>query len=116
MSGAAEWREILREAEELTPKAVDEILARHGSRGRKAIEAVGEGRVKRYNDFTIVVGWGGEYIVEGHSCNCPDMEYNLDTDDPEALCWHILAVLIAEPLNRVDEHDQWYGEVSDILE
>jgi predicted nucleic acid-binding Zn finger protein len=133
MSGVAEWREMLADAGELTPRAVERILSLHGSRGRRAVEAVDQRRVKRYEDFTVVVGWNDEYVVEGRSChvrfippvnrwafasnicNCSDAEYNLDPDDPEQRCWHAIAMVIAEALDAVDEHDQWYGEVRDVL-
>jgi predicted nucleic acid-binding Zn finger protein len=115
MSGVEEWREMLEDAGELTPRAVDRILSLHGSRGRKAIEAVGERRVKRYEDFTVVVGHKDEYVIEADGCDCADATYNLDTADPEELCWHAIAVRIARAIGAVDEHDMWYSEVRDFL-
>ncbi|MFB6304594.1 MAG: hypothetical protein ABEH47_05465, partial [Haloferacaceae archaeon] len=87
---------MLAEAGELTGDAVEAIIAAHGSRGRRAIEAVSEERVKRYRDFTVVVGHADEYVVEDGGCTCKDSEYNLDPDDPEALCWHAIAVAVAD--------------------
>jgi len=110
-----EWVASLREAGELTPGVVSTIVDVHGSRGRRAIEAVGEGRVKAYRDFVIVVGHEDEYIVEDGLCDCADAEYNLDTDDPDELCWHAIAVRIADAIDAVDHHDMWYSDVRDFL-
>jgi predicted nucleic acid-binding Zn finger protein len=110
-----DWQTALAEAGSLSPDVVERIIAVHGSRGRKAIEAVGEGRVKRYNDFTIVVGHEDEYIVEDGGCTCEDARYNLDAEDPTQLCWHAIAVAIAERVAAVDEHDMWYSEVRELL-
>ena len=51
-----EWQAALEDAGELTPGAVNRITSVHGDRGVQAIEAVSEGRVKEYRDFTVVVG------------------------------------------------------------
>jgi predicted nucleic acid-binding Zn finger protein len=110
-----DWVARLEAAGELAPDAVDRILTVHGDRGRKAIDAVSEERVKEYRDFTIVVGHEDEYIVENDACNCADSEYNLDPEDPTELCWHAIAVRIARALDAVDEHDMWYSDVRDFL-
>ncbi|MFB6153949.1 MAG: hypothetical protein ABEJ27_06825 [Halodesulfurarchaeum sp.] len=115
VAGEQDWRERLDEAGELTPEAVEAILDTHGDRGQRAIEAVTESRVKGYRDFTVVVGHGDEYIVEGTSCTCKDAEYNLDPEDPTDLCWHAIAVEIAERVGAVDRHDMWYSDVRDFI-
>jgi predicted nucleic acid-binding Zn finger protein len=71
--------------------------------------------VKEYRDFTVVVGHGDEYIVEDDSCTCKDAEYNLDAGDPTDLCWHAIAVAIAERIDAVDHHDMWYSDVRDFI-
>ena len=109
------WRRELAEAGELTPTAVDTLMSRHEGRGARAIEAVSEGRVKRYRDFTVVVGHEDEYVVEDGGCTCKDSEYNLDPEDPTERCWHVLAVAIAERIGEVDHHEMWYSEVRDFL-
>ncbi len=109
------WQARLEEAGELTPEIVDAIGRIHGGRGVKAIEAVAENRVKAYRDFTIVVGYDDEYIVEHGGCTCRDSEYNLDADDPTQLCWHALAVAIARRIGHVDYHDMWYSDVREFL-
>jgi len=106
---------LLAEAGELTPEGVDRITAVHGDRGQQAIEAVAEERVKRYRDFTVVVGHDDEYIVEDDGCTCADAEYNLDAEDPDQLCWHAIAVHVAEAIDATDDHDMWYSDVRDFL-
>ncbi|UIP01207.1 hypothetical protein Hbl1158_02020 [Halobaculum sp. CBA1158] len=114
-SPADDWRAALAAAGELRPPVVAAIIERHGDRGRRAIEAVAEGRVKRYRDFTVVVGHRSEHVVEDEGCDCRDATYNLDTSDPDERCWHALAVDIAERVGRVDEHDMWYSDVAEFL-
>ncbi len=109
------WREDLTSAGQVTGPVAERIIAVHGDRGIRAIEAVTEGRVKEYRDFTVVVGHEEEYVVEGDGCTCKDSEYNLDPEDPRERCWHALAVAIAEATDRVDEHDMWYSEVRNFL-
>ncbi|NIS32369.1 MAG: hypothetical protein GWN07_18430 [Actinobacteria bacterium] len=106
---------MLEDAGELTADVVEALLAAHGERGRRAIDAVSERRVKEYNDFTVVVGHEDEYIVEDGGCTCKDATYNLDPEDPDQRCWHALAVEIAERLGAVDRHDMWYSEVREFL-
>ncbi len=110
-----EWQGLLATAGELTPAATDAIISTHGDRGRRAIEAVSEKRVKQYRDFTVVVGHHDEYIVEDGGCECADAAYNLDTADPEQRCWHAIAVDIAARIGAVDHHDMWYSEVREFL-
>ncbi|MGQ4556444.1 hypothetical protein [Halobellus sp. GM3] len=109
------WRRELAERGELTPGAVDTLMSLHDGRGARAIEAVSEGRIKRYRDFTVVVGHEDEYVVEAGGCTCKDSSYNLDPDDPHERCWHVLAVAIAERIGEVDHHEMWYSEVRDFL-
>ncbi|MFB6133900.1 MAG: hypothetical protein ABEJ55_02820 [Halanaeroarchaeum sp.] len=115
MSSVQEWRDALAEAGELTPAVVQQILDVHGDRGRRAIEAVTERRVKEYKDFTVVVGHEDEYIVEGGECTCKDSEYNLDPTDPTQRCWHAIAVDIADALDLVDRHEMWYADVKEFV-
>ena len=109
------WQARLEEEGKLTPEIVEWISRLHGDRGVRAIEAVAERRVKAYRDFTVVVGYGDEYVVEGNGCTCKDAEYNLDSEDPTELCWHVLAVAIARRVGHVDYHDMWYSDVRDFL-
>jgi len=110
-----EWEQALAEAGELTPDVAEHIISVHGDRGQRAMEAVGEDRVKEYRDFIVVVGHEEEYVVEDDGCTCKDAEYNLDAADPEQLCWHAIAVRVARALDETDEHDMWYSDVRDFL-
>jgi len=110
-----DWRADLAAAGELTPAVVERVTAIHGDRGARAIEAVAEGRVKEYRDFTVVVGHSDEYVVEGRGCTCEDTLYNLDPDDPTDLCWHALAAAIADPIDAADYHDMYYSDVREFL-
>jgi len=110
-----EWRAALAAAGELQPEIVRSILSAHGDRGQRAIEAVSERRIKQYRDFTVVVGYDEEYVVEDGGCTCKDSQYNLDAADPTQLCWHALAVEIAERIDEVDDHDMWYSDVREFL-
>ena len=107
-----DWRAALAAEGDLTPAITERVLDAHGDRGQRAIEAASEGRVKQYNDFTVVVGHGDEYIVEAGSCNCEDAQYNLDPDES---CWHALAAAIADRVGAVDHHDMFYSEVRDFV-
>ena len=112
---ARDWRAALAATRELTGPITDAIIRTHGDRGRRAIEAVSELRVKQYRDFTVVVGHNEEHVVEGGGCDCADAAYNLDPDDPDERCWHALAVDVAERVDAVDHHDMWYSEVREFL-
>ncbi|MFB6219479.1 MAG: hypothetical protein ABEH77_09960 [Halobacteriaceae archaeon] len=115
MNAVDEWQRALETAGELSGEVVESILSVHGDRGARAIEAVSEGRVKEYRDFTVVVGHTDEYVVEDGGCTCADSEYNLDPEDPTERCWHALAVEIGRRIGAVDHHDMWYSEVRDFL-
>ncbi|WP_277555833.1 hypothetical protein [Halobaculum limi] len=99
----------------MKPPIVARIIDLHGDRGRRAIEAVAEGRVKRYRDFTVVVGYRTEHIIEDGGCDCQDATYNLDTSNADERCWHAIAVDIADRVDRVDHHDMWYSDVAEFL-
>ncbi len=115
MDPVDDWREALEAAGELTGPIAAAIVDTHGDRGKRAIEAVAEERVKQYRDFTVVVGHDDEYVVEDGECDCADATYNLDAEAPDQRCWHALAVDIAERVGAVDHHDMWYSEVREFL-
>lgn len=112
MSEVDDWRAALDAAGELQPAIVTAILSAHGDRGGKAIDAVAEQRVKRYRDFTVVVGYESEYVIEDGGCTCKDSQYNLDAHEQ---CWHALAVEIAERIDAIDHHDMWYSDVREFM-
>lgn len=98
------WEKIEQD-QELTSDFRACIEHVYGDRGRKALAAVDERRVKRYLDFYVVVGHSDEYIVEGDFCTCNDFLFR------GRECWHILAVLIAEQAGLYESYDHWYQDV-----
>ena len=93
--------EKLREAGELTPELRDQIVRLFGERGRTALLAVGEGQVKKYLDFFVVVGRSDEYVVEEEFCTCRAQVYR-------GFCWHVIAAKIAGITKKFEEIDEWY--------
>jgi predicted nucleic acid-binding Zn finger protein len=89
----------------LTPALREEILRTFGDRGRKALAAVDERRVKKYRDFFVVVGTSDEYVVEDDFCTCRDSVFR------KGRCWHVLAVTIASLAGSYEEIDLWYQDV-----
>lgn len=78
------------------------FIERFGDRGKKALGAVDEGRVKKYRDFFVVVGYQDEYVVDDHFCTCGDFLYR------GGECTHILAVRTARITGRYERYDTWY--------
>ena len=101
MSGI--WQKI-EQKRALTPEFRTCIEHAYKDRGRKALAAVDEQQVKRYQDFFIVVGHSDEYIVEGDFCTCSDFLFR------GRECWHILAVRIAERTGLYESYDLWYQD------
>ncbi|KUG19489.1 MAG: SWIM zinc finger family protein [Methanomicrobiaceae archaeon] len=97
------WQEIECE-EALTPALRDAIIRACGERGRKALRALEECRVKRYLDFYVVVGRGGEYVVEEDFCTCNDFLFR------GGECWHILAVRLARRFGLYEPYELWYQD------
>ncbi|KLK87813.1 SWIM zinc finger-containing protein [Methanoculleus sediminis] len=97
------WQKMERDRM-LTPEFRACIERVYGERGRKALEAVDAGQVKRYLDFFVVVGRSSEYIVEGDFCTCSDFLFR------GRECWHILAVRIAERTGLYESYDLWYQD------
>lgn len=88
----------------LTPLLRQEILRLFGDRGRKALAAIDEQRVKKYRDFFVVVGTSDEYIVEDDFCSCRDFIFR------KGRCWHVIAVAIASITGNCEEIDLWYQD------
>ncbi len=83
------------------------VLECYGEQGRRALEAVESGSVKRYLDFVVVVGKNDEYVVEDELCTCDRSLLG------NAFCWHQLAARIAVLTNACEEYDLWYHAVLD---
>ncbi|MCX6699661.1 MAG: SWIM zinc finger family protein [Methanomicrobiales archaeon] len=82
----------------------ERILRVYGERGRKAILAVDESRIKKYLDFFVVVGTSDEYVVEDEFCACRAQVYRGGS------CWHVLAAKIAHLTGQYEVVDEWYME------
>ena len=100
--------EELTTAGHLTAELEQKIAREHGIRGRKAIDLVRAGRVKKYRDFFVVEGKGDLYVVEGDFCTCRDYLYRLSKNG--GLCYHSLAVRIAAATGEYEPVDEWYSD------
>ena len=98
-------KEIERKVDLISPEMRCKIIELHGIRGRKALKAIDESRVKKYRDFFVVVGTNDEYIVDGDFCTCPDVIFR------GGKCWHIIAVTIAEATGSYEQIDLWYQDI-----
>jgi predicted nucleic acid-binding Zn finger protein len=86
---------------------VNTLVSRFGQRVNKALEALGESRIKKYvfqpsgRVVWIVVGKERDYLVMPASdyCSCDDFYYQFDHGH---LCYHIIAQKLAESLGRFD--------------
>jgi predicted nucleic acid-binding Zn finger protein len=94
----------LRAAGRLTEAIRQEILSGFGDRGRKALAAIDEKRVKKYRDFFVVVGTSDEYVVDEDFCSCRDFLFR------KGRCWHVLAAAIAQVTGDYEEIDLWYTD------
>lgn len=88
----------------LLEETIESILSRYPQKGRKALDAVQEGRVRKYLDFFVVEGSTGTYIVDDDFCACNDFCFR------GIMCWHILAVRIARLTGGYDEINEWYQD------
>jgi predicted nucleic acid-binding Zn finger protein len=99
----------IREQGSLTPELEKRLVKEFGSRGKKAVELVRSGKVKKYRDFFVVEGSTGEYIVEDDFCTCKDYLYRLSIKG--GVCYHSIAVRIAQATGEYEEVDQWYSDI-----
>lgn len=97
------WKR-LREIRSLTPEIRETIVQLYGDRGRKALAALDRGQVNQYNDFVVVVGASGEYVVEEDYCTCRDFSFR------RGCCWHLLAARLAALSGCFVEIDLWYQD------
>ena len=79
-----------------------EIEETFANRGKKALTALDDGRIKKYLDFFVVQGRTADYIVDEDFCTCSDFMFRGRT------CWHLLAVRIAQETNTFRSIDSWY--------
>jgi predicted nucleic acid-binding Zn finger protein len=85
-----------------TPECESALVKQYGSRGKKALKAVEEKRVKKYCDFFVVVGYSDEYVVDEEFCTCNDFLFR------GRECVHILAVRLARETGCYERYTTWY--------
>jgi predicted nucleic acid-binding Zn finger protein len=107
MKSVSVFDEARREG--LTPEVEKRLVEEYGARGRRAAEAVRSGKVKKYRDFFVVEGRSGEYIVEEDFCTCNDYLYRLSVKG--GVCYHSIAVRLAEATGGYEEVDRWYQDI-----
>lgn len=88
----------------LLEETIESILSKYPRKGRKALDAVEDGKVHKYLDFFLVDGTTGKYVVDDDFCACNDFCFR------GIMCWHILAVRIARLTASYDEINEWYQD------
>lgn len=90
-----------------------------GQRFTKALDALKEGRVKKYifkpsgRIVWIVIGRERDYLImpEAEFCTCDDFYFRV-LDKKVHMCYHLLTQKLAQNLgwfDKIDEHDETYG-------
>ena len=86
------------------------LRALYGTRFINAFNAVKENAVKKYTflpsgiEVWIVVGKKKDYLILGdYYCSCVDFLMNVVLKKKKSMCYHLLAKLLAENLNRYEE-------------
>jgi len=97
------WKK-LQSADSITPALRDEIICEYGVRGKKALDALIGGNVRKYLDFFVVTGTSGEYVVEDDFCTCSGFCFR------KGECSHIIAVRIAIAMNWYETVPFWYQD------
>lgn len=97
------------ERQGLTPENEQRLAGEFGPRGKKAVETVRSGKVKKYLDFFVVKGSTGDYVVEDDFCTCNDYLYRLSVKG--GVCYHSIAVRIAKATGDYETIDQWYADI-----
>jgi predicted nucleic acid-binding Zn finger protein len=100
--------DVLQTSGSLSEELEQRIIREYGNRGRKAIDLVRAGRVRKYRDFFVVEGKADLYVVEGDFCTCQDYLYRLSRNG--GLCYHSLAVRIAMATGQYQTIDEWYSD------
>ncbi len=88
-------------ADELNRDLERKIVDLYGPRGKRAINVVKEGGVRREGKRWFVRGREEEYEVVKSHCSCFDYVLNITTGKTEVdMCYHALAKNIKELLER----------------
>lgn len=91
--------ERFRSERRLTPELERDIIDVYGSRGKRALEAIKRGCVRRRGERWFVRSESGEYEVVRALCSCRDYALNIVTGKAGVdMCYHALAKNICEAL------------------
>lgn len=129
MSGKSEietLNTVCREAKiagKLSGENLTELYELFGQRFTKALEALKEGRVKKYvfkptgRTVWIVVGRERDYLImpEAEFCTCDDFYFRV-LDKRVHMCYHLLTQKMAQNLGwfvAFEESDECYGMLMD---
>jgi len=107
-----------KDAGKLSGENLTDLYELFGQRFTKALDAVKEGRVKKYvfhpsdRVVWIVVGRERDYLImpEAEFCTCDDFYFRV-LDKKVHMCYHILTQKIAQNLGWfkvIEEHDDCY--------
>ena len=89
----------LKGASELTEELEQLIIDTYGARGKRAIETIKSGGVRRHGDRWFVRGKEREYEIVQAYCTCYDFVLNVVTGKAGVdMCYHGLAKKICELL------------------
>jgi len=105
-------------AGKLSGDSLTELYELFGSRFTKALDALKEGRVKKYNfkpsgrTVWIVVGRERDYLImpEAEFCTCDDFYFRV-LDKKVHMCYHLLTQKIAQNLGwfeAIEEEDECF--------
>ena len=100
----------LKKGSKLSTKDMERLEKIFGDRVKKALNLIGENRVKKYL-FTpsgvirwVVTGYEKDYLViEQSFCSCKDFLYTALFKREVPSCYHLLAREIAERIEKFDE-------------
>ena len=112
---------ICREAKavgKLSGENITQLYELFGARFSKALDAVKEGRVKKYTFkpssrvIWIVVGRERDYLImpEAEFCTCDDFYFRV-LDKKVHMCYHLLTQKLSQNLgwfDSIEEHDDCY--------
>jgi predicted nucleic acid-binding Zn finger protein len=101
---------IVRAEGKISETHVSRLSETFGQRGNKALEALNEGRIKKYifqpsgRVVWIVVGKNRDYLVmpEIDYCSCYDFYFQFDSGH---VCYHIIAQKLAEAIDMFDKFE-----------
>ncbi|OKY77716.1 MAG: SWIM zinc finger protein [Candidatus Methanohalarchaeum thermophilum] len=99
----------IRNEDKFNEEAKKLILEKFGKRGERAINGLEEDKIKKYNDFWIVIGEKDHIVINKCFCDCEDYLYNISSrEGSEKYCWHSIAVKLADIFNMYSKINEFY--------